>query len=58
LECNNVCAKDDAGQMVLRPQFQIQLSEKWKSGFVGGVPIATNNHLNGSGIVRIIYSPK
>jgi len=58
LECNNVWAKEDAGQMVLRPQFQIQLSEKWKFGFVGGVPIATGNHLNGSGILRIVYSPK
>ena len=58
LECNNVWAKGDAGQMILRPQFQMQLSGKWKFGFVGAVPVATNNHLKGSGIVRIIYSPK
>lgn len=58
LECNNVWANGDAGQMVLRPQFLLQLTNKWKLGFVGGVPIATNNHLKGSGIVRLIYSPK
>ena len=58
LEVNHTWAKDDAGQMVLRPQFLLQIAPKWKCGFVGGIPVATNNHLNVSGILRLIYSPK
>lgn len=58
LEVNHTWAKGDEGQMVLRPQFLVQIAPRWKCGFVGGVPIATNNHLNISGILRLIYSPK
>ena len=58
IECNQTWANEDAGQMVLRPQIQLAITEKWKLGFVAGIPIATNNHLNGSGFLRIIYSPK
>jgi hypothetical protein len=35
LEVNQTWGKGDAGEMVLRPQIQIEFSEKWKVGFVG-----------------------
>jgi len=57
LEVNQTWGKGDAGEMVLRPQIQIEFSEKWKVGFVGGIPVTTNNHLNGSGILRLVYNP-
>ena len=58
IECNQTWAKEDAGQMVLRPQIQMEITEKWKLGFVAGIPVATANHLNGSVFLRLIYSPK
>lgn len=58
IECNQTWAKEAAGQMVLYPQVQLELADKWKLGVVAGVPVATNNHLNGSGFLRLIYSPK
>lgn len=58
LEVNHTWAKEEAGQMVLRPQVLVQIAPKWKCGFVGGVPVETNNHLKISGILRLIYSPK
>ena len=58
IECNQTGAKEDAGQMILRPQIQLAFTEKWKLGFVAGIPIATNNHFNSSGFLRLIYSPK
>lgn len=57
VECNQTWANDTNGQMVLRPQAQIQLTGKWKIGLVASLPVATSNHLNGSGFMRIIYSP-
>ncbi|MEP7239119.1 MAG: HAEPLYID family protein [Ferruginibacter sp.] len=58
VECNQTWAKAEAGQMVLRPQIQVEITEKWKLGFVGGIPIATSNNLNASGFMRLIYSPR
>ena len=56
MECNQTWANGDAGQLVLRPQIQVELTEKFKLGFVGGIPIATANHLSGSGFLRLIYT--
>jgi len=58
IECNQTWANEASGQMVLRPQVQLVLTEKWKLGIVGSIPVATSNELNGSGFLRIIYSPK
>jgi len=58
LESNQTWANGQNGQMILRPQAQIQLNEQWKIGLVAGIPIATQNDLNSSGFMRIIYSPK
>lgn len=57
IESNQTWAKDESGQMTLRPQAQIEISEKWKLGLVASIPVATNNHLNGSGFIRLIYTP-
>ena len=57
IELNHTWAKGNAGEMVVRPQIQIEFSEKWKVGFVGGIPVATANNLIGSGILRLIYCP-
>ena len=58
IECNQTWAQHDAGQMILRPQIQLAITENWKLGFVAGIPIASNNHFNGSGFLRLIYSVK
>jgi len=58
IESNQTWAVGQTGLMTLRPQAQIELTERWKIGIVAGIPIATNNHLNGSGFLRIIYTPK
>ena len=56
IECNQTWAYGVSGLMVLRPQAQIQVTEKCKLGFVLGVPVATSNHLNASGFMRLIYT--
>ena len=58
LENNQTWANGDAGQLVLRPQIQIECTEEFKIGLTAGVPIATANHLNGSGFLRLIYTLK
>lgn len=58
IECNQTWAKENSGQMVLRPQIQMEITSKYKLGFVASLPIATDNHLNGSGFLRLIYTPK
>ena len=58
IESNQNWANSQNGQMILRPQAQIQLNEQWKIGLVAAIPIATANDLNGSGFMRLIYSPK
>ena len=58
IESNQTWANKANGQMVLRPQAQIQVKENLKLGFVLGVPVATSNHLNASGFMRLIYSIK
>lgn len=37
--------------MLLRPQVQLALNEKWKIRVIAGIPIATANHLNRSGFL-------
>lgn len=58
IESNQTWANGDAGQMVLRPQIQIECTEQFKIGLVAGAPVATANNLNGSGFLRLIYSIK
>lgn len=58
IECNQTWGKHSEGQMILRPETQLQLTEKYKLGIVGAIPIATANHLNTSIFLRFIYSIK
>lgn len=57
VECNQAFAKDNKPQLLLRPQVQLQLTERWKLGLVAGIPVKTASGLNGSGFFRLIYSP-
>ncbi|OIN59253.1 hypothetical protein BLX24_09695 [Arsenicibacter rosenii] len=56
IESNQTWSGHEAGQMVLRPQIQAWITEKWKLGFVYSVPVATANQLQASGFCRVIYS--
>lgn len=57
VENNQTWANGDSGQMILRPQIQIAVTEKMRLGFVGAIPIASSNHLNTSGFFRLMYTP-
>ena len=57
VECNQAFGKDNKAQLLLRPQVQLHLSEKWKLGIIAGIPVETETHLRGSGFIRVMYSP-
>lgn len=57
VECNQSFGKDLKAQLLLRPQVQLHLSERWKLGLIAGIPVETETHLKGSGFIRVMYSP-
>jgi hypothetical protein len=57
IECNQSFSSGDKAQLLLRPQVQLQFSEKISLGIIAGIPVQTANNLNGSGFLRFIYRP-
>lgn len=57
VECNQSFGKDSKAQMLLRPQVQLQLSERFRLGLIAGIPVQTETKLNASGFVRLMYTP-
>ncbi|WP_296149538.1 HAEPLYID family protein [uncultured Flavobacterium sp.] len=57
-ECNQSFSNDGSPQIMLRPQVQLAFSEEWSLGIVGTIPVQTDNGLNGSGFLRLMYLPR